>query len=236
MKLLALFLAVCAALTGCGSINATVRDAQGRDLMLLGHDPVAYFEAGRPQRGDPALSATHAGRTYYFASGERRRAFLADPAKYEPQYGGFCSSGMAYGVKMSTDPTAWTIVDGRLFIFGDILGYEQWKLDGASNIRTGDALWAVEAKDAGWRGQTLKRVIFRVPHYRTGPELNARWEAQNPGKKFTYNPGGTILNLFLKYPGWRAREGYGQPALGIPGIDPCPPACPGEFTHGPAQP
>ena len=223
-------------LAGCGAISATVKDAQDRDLMLLGHDPVAYFEAGRQQRGDPTIAATHEGRTYYFASEARRRTFLADPAKYEPQYGGFCSSGMAYGVKFDSDPTAWTIVDGRLFIFGDILGREHWTLDRDSNIRDGDALWATEAKEAGWRAQTIKRIIFRVPHYRTSRELTQRWEAQHPGRKITYDPGGTIKNLFIKYPGWRAREGFSQPALGIPGVDACPPACPGEFTQGAKEP
>ncbi len=227
---------VATALCGCGTLNATFIDAEGRDLMLLGHDPVAYFEIGRPQRGDPAIAATHEGRTYYFASEARRRTYLAAPSAYEPQFGGFCSNGMAYGVKMSTDPTAWEIVDGRLYIFGDILGHEQWKLDQSSNIETGQALWATEAKDAGWQSQTLYRVTFRVPHYRTGRELHARWEALNPGKKITYDPGGTILNLFLKYPGWRAREGYSQPALGVPGVDACPPACAGELTRGPDAP
>src|SRR5574341_314191 len=101
-------------LCGCGTIAATLTDPQGREVMLLGHDPVSYFTAGRPRRGDPGIAATHEGRTYYFASEAHRREFLAAPAKYEPQYGGFCANGMAYGVKMSTDPTAWTIVDGRL--------------------------------------------------------------------------------------------------------------------------
>src|SRR6185295_7006222 len=158
LALLALLVALL--LSGCGTTAATFTDPQGREVMLLGHDPVSYFTAGRARRGDPKIAATHEGRTYYFATEDHRHAFLASPAKYEPQYGGFCSNGMAYGVKMSTDPTAWTIVDGRLFIFGDILGYEEWKMDLRSNIETGDALWAAEAKDAGWRGQTLKRVIF----------------------------------------------------------------------------
>lgn len=33
-------------LAGCGVKLATVKDAQDRDLMLLGHDPVAYFTVG----------------------------------------------------------------------------------------------------------------------------------------------------------------------------------------------
>jgi hypothetical protein len=32
--------------------------------------------------------------------------FKADPAKYEPQYGGYCAYGVAQGYKPDTDPTA----------------------------------------------------------------------------------------------------------------------------------
>jgi len=28
---------------------------------------------------------------------------------------------------------------------------------------------------------------------------------------------GSLNNLVFKYPGWRAREGFSQPALGVPG-------------------
>ena len=63
-----LVVAAAAALSGCGTINATVKDAEGRDLMLLGHDPVSYFTEGKPQRGDPKFNATVDGKTYYFAS------------------------------------------------------------------------------------------------------------------------------------------------------------------------
>ena len=69
----------------------------------------------------------------------------------------------------------------------------------------------------GWRWQTIKGLVFRVPWYRTGPGLMARWRAQNPGRTLDYDPGGIIQNLFFKRPGWRAEEGYGQPALGVPG-------------------
>lgn len=234
MKALAAF---CAALllAGCGTTNATVKDAEGRDLMLLGHDPVAYFTVGRPQRGDPAIAATHEGKTYYFASEANRRAFAAAPAKFEPQYGGFCANGAAYGIKLGSDPTEWEIVDGRLFIFGDVLGHEYWRLDWRFNVQKGDEMWP-EAKDAPWVAQTIKRANERVAWYKTGRELGEEWQRRNPGKKLDYDPGGSLYNYFFKYPGWRAREGHMQPALGIPGVDPCPPACPGELTRGFTRP
>ena len=94
-------------LSGCGTRYAVVQNKHGETLMLLGHDPVAYFTQSRPLRGNPAIKANFREVTYYFASEEHKRMFLAEPAKYEPQYGGFCASGAAYGVKLGSDPHAW---------------------------------------------------------------------------------------------------------------------------------
>ena len=202
-------------LAGCGTTHATIETERGEQLMLLGYDPVAYFTEGRPVRGTSALAAAHEGRTYYFSRAANREAFVAAPARFEPQYGGFCSNGAPYAVKLGSDPTEFEIRDGRLFIFGDILGHEYWKLDERDNILRADALWP-SIRDVGWRWQTVKGLVFRVPWYRTGRSLKARWEAQNPGRTLDYDPGGLLENLFLKRPGWRAVEGHGQPALGLP--------------------
>ena len=209
-------LAMGAILQGCGTTHATVETARGEQLMLLGHDPVAYFTRGKPVRGTEKLAASHQGRTYYFSTQEHRSAFMAAPQLYEPQYGGFCANGAPYAVKLGSDPTEFEIRDGRLFIFGDILGHEFWKLDERDNIRRADLLWP-QIRDAGWRWQTIKGLTFRVPWYQTGRELMARWREKHPGRELNYDPGGMIRNLFFKRPGWRAREGFGQPALGIPG-------------------
>jgi YHS domain-containing protein len=211
----ALAVALAAALAGCGTPSATVRTARGADVMLLGHDPVAYFTEGRPVRGQPGLAATIDGRTYRFATPASRDAFERDPARYEPQYGGFCANGAAYAIKLGSDPTAWEIRDGRLFVFGDVIGQEMWRLDPAWNVRMADALWP-EARDVGWRAQSLRRYAVKVPHYRTGADLMAEWRARHPGRSLDYDPGGMVTNLFLKPPGWRAAEGFGQPALGYP--------------------
>jgi YHS domain-containing protein len=204
---------------GCGTTHATIETERGEQLMLLGHDPVAYFTERRPVRGTPELTAEVEGRTYYFSRPENVAAFRAAPSRYEPQYGGFCSNGAPYAVKFGSDPTEFEIRDGRLFIFGDILGHELWKLDERDNIRRADELWP-QIREVGWRWQTIKGLVFRVPWYQTGSELMARWRAQNPGRTLDYDPGGLIQNLFFKRPGWRAQEGHGQPALGVPGEAP----------------
>jgi hypothetical protein len=205
-----------ALLAGCGTPYATVPDGSGRPVMLLGFDPVAYFTRGRPERGTPQHQLSLPERTYYFASAEHRALFEADPQRYEPQYGGFCSSGAAFGIKLGSDPGAWQIHEGRLFIFGDVLGQTAWQVDPAWNVAHADTLWP-GMQHRGWRAQSLLRYINKVPHYQTGPRIRALWEAQNPGRTWpTYDPGGMVQNLFFRPPGWRAAEGFGQPALGYP--------------------
>ncbi len=181
---LATFLAIALLLQGCGTTHATLETSRGESLMLLGFDPVAYFTDGKPVRGKHAIAAAHEGRTYYFATPEHRAMFTASPAKYEPQYGGFCSNGAPYAVKLGSDPTQFEVRGGRLFIFGDVQGHEFWLLDRDDNIRHGDELWP-SIRDQGWRGQTLKAWIDKVPWYRTTPELMRRWRENHPGREMS---------------------------------------------------
>jgi YHS domain-containing protein len=215
-----------ALLTACGTPYATMKNITGQDVMLLGHDPVAYFTQQQSVRGNPVFQTTLPGRTYYFINAEHKRLFDATPQKYEPQYAGFCASGAAYALKLGSDPTEWRIVDGKLYIFGDVMGRTAWELDPAWNIQHGDEVWP-EAKDAGWRGQTLKRYINKVAWYKSGADIRKEFEAKYPGKPLPqFDVGSIWQNLFTKTPGWRAREGYGgQPVVGFVGDDPCPVAC-----------
>jgi YHS domain-containing protein len=203
------------ALSACGTPYATSPSASsGLPVMLLGHDPVAYFTRNQATRGNPTWRVDLPERSYYFATAEHKAIFEAAPSKYEPQYGGFCASGAAFAIKLGSDPGAWVIRDGRLFIFGDVLGQTAWELDPAWNIAHADRLWP-DIKDKGWRAASLTAYASKVPHYLSGAQIRAQWQAQNPGKTYpSYNPGGMIDNLFFKQPGWRAAEGFGQTALG----------------------
>ncbi len=208
--------ALLAGLAGCGTPYATVPNRAGEPVMLLGHDPVAYFTEGRPVRGEPRHNAVLPERVYYFASAENLARFQAEPARYEPQYGGFCSSGAAFAIKLGSDPTAWTIRDGRLFIFGDVLGQAAWALDPAWNVAHADALWP-GIRERGWRAQSLWAYANKVPHYLSGAQIRAQWQQKHPGQAWpSYDVGSMMTNLFAKPPGWRAAEGFSQPALGYP--------------------
>ncbi|MEL6431402.1 MAG: YHS domain-containing (seleno)protein [Planctomycetota bacterium] len=98
---------------------AVLQDDEG--IALRGYDPVAYFTDGGPRRGEPGLRATHDGATYLFASAENRDAFLADPERYAPAFGGWCAWALAdgEGSLVKIDPKSYLIQDERLFLFFD---------------------------------------------------------------------------------------------------------------------
>ncbi len=96
---------------------------------LHGYDAVAYFSDKQPSKGVAEFKADYKGSTFYFASKANRDAFVHDPAQYAPQYGGFCAFGMASGYKAATDPAAFMIVDGKLYLNYNRDIQKQWSAD-----------------------------------------------------------------------------------------------------------
>lgn len=92
--------------------------AQEPRVVLQGHDPVAYFTEGRPMKGSSQLSYDWDGARYYFANARNRDLFAANPDRYAPQFGGYCTGSMARGVRAEGHAEAWAIVDGKLYVTG----------------------------------------------------------------------------------------------------------------------
>ena len=106
-----------------------------------GYDPVAYFTQQSAVPGDPAISAVHDGVTYRFASAEHRDAFLADPQRYLPQFGGYCAYAVAQGATAKGDPEAWTVHDGKLYLNYSDYVRAQWSQDIPGNISKAQTNW-----------------------------------------------------------------------------------------------
>jgi YHS domain-containing protein len=73
------------------------------------------FTMSKAVRGDKAITAEHGGATYHFVSQEHRTLFLANPAKYVPQYGGYCAYGASQGYNAPVEADKFTVVDGKLY-------------------------------------------------------------------------------------------------------------------------
>lgn len=115
--------------------------AGGAPLAVHGYDPVAYFTDGRPMRGSDKHVHVHDGAAYRFASAEHLAAFKADPAKYTPQYGGFCAYGVAVGKKFDGDPHYWTVSDGKLYLNLNEDISAEFNKDVAGSVAKADANW-----------------------------------------------------------------------------------------------
>jgi YHS domain-containing protein len=111
------------------------------DLAVSGYDPVAYFTDGKPVEGDRAHSYNWQGATWRFASAENLEKFKADPAKYAPQYGGYCAWAVSQGYTASADPQAWRVVDGKLYLNYNLDVKKTWEGDVPGNIAKANANW-----------------------------------------------------------------------------------------------
>lgn len=121
------------------------------NVAIKGYDPVAYFTAGKPMMGDPAITTTWLGAEWHFASTENRDLFVANPISYAPQYGGHCADGMAYvssAVTVNIDPTAWSVIDGKLYLSYDP-GSNADFLNGKGLVGQADANWMTYKAAAG---------------------------------------------------------------------------------------
>lgn len=110
-------------------------------LTLDGYDPVAYFTDGAPRRGDAAHALDWNGQRWHFTSAANRDAFAADPERFAPQYGGNCAWAAAEGYVAPVDPTAWAIVDGKLYLNFDARIQARWERDIPVFIARADANW-----------------------------------------------------------------------------------------------
>lgn len=108
---------------------------------IRGYDPVAYFKDARPVAGHPEIAAEWNGATWLFSSEENRAAFLAEPARYAPQYGGYCAWAVAHGYTASIDPAAWRIEGGKLYLVYSKAVLVEWEKDVPGYIARGDSNW-----------------------------------------------------------------------------------------------
>lgn len=93
-----------------------VNVAGSSGIALQGYDPVAFFIDNKLVHGDPSISATYKGATYFFASKEHKGLFNTEAERYVPQFGGYCAFGVAEGALFPVDFNTWQIRDQKLYL------------------------------------------------------------------------------------------------------------------------
>ena len=113
-------------------------------VALSGYDPVGYLTQNKALKGRKEINSPYRGVTYYFATDENKKLFLASPERYLPPYGGWCATAMAKGEKVEIDPTNFKVTNGRLFLFFKAFyanAIKDWNKDEANLTVKADANW-----------------------------------------------------------------------------------------------
>lgn len=118
--------------------NQVYATAEG---AIRGYDPVAYFTEGRAVAGASGIQHEWNGAIWRFASVANRDAFARDPQRYAPQYGGYCAYGTASGYKVSTEPDAFAVRDGKLYLNYNAAVQRMWNEDQPGYIVKADGNW-----------------------------------------------------------------------------------------------
>ncbi len=141
-------------------------------FAVSGYDVVAYFglaqspvgqsqPAGVP--GKASITAEYNGATFAFSTEANRDAFVADPARYAPQYDGHCAYGVAQGGKVPANPNLWRIVDDKLYlnITDVVVGF--WEEDIPGNLNKSEGNW-VSIDDAPASDRTIPKFTSEAPN------------------------------------------------------------------------
>jgi len=135
--LVATILATQLVVTGEAKLVNTGEDS----IAIKGYDPVAYFTNGRPVKGKSEFTYSWNGARWQFADGAHRDMFAANPERYAPQFGGFCSMALAHGQIADVNPEAWTIVDGKLYLNFSESVRRKFRQNIHDNIKKAEANW-----------------------------------------------------------------------------------------------
>jgi YHS domain-containing protein len=127
-----------------GKTNATTRHPRyytENGMALDGQDVVAYFTQGKLVMGVSQFKHNWSGTTWMFASAANRDMFAKNPEKYAPQYGGYCAKAAGEGNLVATQPDAWKIINGKLYLNYDKKVQAQWMTDVSGNIASANKNW-----------------------------------------------------------------------------------------------
>jgi YHS domain-containing protein len=178
----ALLVSLALTLSGCGAmmaqnpsgnykpVNAVADNPEAR-LFLKGADVTAYFTQGKYVPGVAQHHSSYEGVDFRFASAESKALFDQAPTKYLPEFGGYCANGLVYGIPWGGDADTWKMIDGKLYIFGGQGSKDAFEVDEKQNLALAHKYWTEEAKGSNSFLQRTKRLVFRVPHYKSGEDL-----------------------------------------------------------------
>jgi YHS domain-containing protein len=119
----------------------TLLNLDSSGVAIQGYDPVAFFTDHKPVKGDAKFVSKRDGAIYFFASQEHKALFNANPAQYEPVFGGYCAYGVSRNRLVEIDVDAFQIVDGKLLLQYSKGVRDDFNQDMKGNLAKAQANW-----------------------------------------------------------------------------------------------
>lgn len=138
----ALATVVVALLAGVSILSAQ----KSNEPAIGGYCPVAYQAANMAQKGDPNVTGTFDGQTYYLTNAMVKEMFDKAPAKYAPAYRGYCAAAVAKGMKLKSNPELFTVEGGKTYLFSTAEAKAMFDRDKASMIEMANRNWPTVSK------------------------------------------------------------------------------------------
>lgn len=134
-----------------GSMASEPVSISNKGITIGGFDTVSYHSEDvkaqhKAIKGKKDLSVEWNGAIWQFTSEINRDAFLDDPERYRPAYGGYCANALSIGEGLiKTNGKTWDIFDDQLYVFYAPRGRKRWN----------DGNWATYKMDADKAWKTI---------------------------------------------------------------------------------
>ena len=133
-------LAVLSGPVGAAASQPDIYTSWRNDLALEGFDAVSFFK-GKPVRGRTEFQTLYKGATWRFDTQANMDLFLLNPAKFVPEYGGYCAWAVANGKLAPGRPRYWHVEDGKLYLNYSRRVQKRWDALRDEFIDRADAQW-----------------------------------------------------------------------------------------------
>lgn len=110
-------------------------------VAILGADTVAYHLGQGAVAGSEAERVRWRGAIWLFSNRRNRELFESAPRKFAPRFGGYCAYRLTRGILAPTDPRAFSVTDGRLYLMHSLEDLNAWSENIMQNIKLAENYW-----------------------------------------------------------------------------------------------
>ena|SRR5690349_10215747 len=112
-----------------------------KGAAIRGYDMVGYFTEDKAVKGKKKFSYTWHDAEWRFKDSVNLEKFKMSPESYAPQFGGYCAYGVSENHKSPTDPNAFTVLNGKLYLNYSMMVRQLWYKDRDDHIQKAEKNW-----------------------------------------------------------------------------------------------